>query len=143
MSDDFDITLKHKLESNRDGADGGVSDVRAIVLITSGRAAPAMVDRRQGGLRDGEPEAGGQRFGGGTTQRAEPPNSCLLGVARPMRCSTKASIPHRLIKPRMFRHPSLAGRQGSKRGRPRSVRRHRCLRRAKTDNLRSRPTPTY
>ena len=34
MSDDFDITLKHKLESNRDGADGGVSEVRRIELIT-------------------------------------------------------------------------------------------------------------
>jgi transposase len=36
MSDDFDITLKHKLESNRDGADGGVSEVRRIELITGG-----------------------------------------------------------------------------------------------------------
>jgi transposase len=36
MSDDFDITLKHKLESNRDVADGGVSEMRRIELITGG-----------------------------------------------------------------------------------------------------------
>jgi transposase-like protein len=33
MSDDFDITLEHKLESKADGR-GGVTDVRRIELIT-------------------------------------------------------------------------------------------------------------
>jgi transposase len=34
MSDDFDITLERKLESNAAGAGGGVSEVRRIELIT-------------------------------------------------------------------------------------------------------------
>jgi transposase-like protein len=34
MSDDFDITLKRKLESKADGRGGGVKDVRRIELIT-------------------------------------------------------------------------------------------------------------
>jgi transposase len=34
MSDDFDITLKRKLESKAAGAGGGVSEVRRIELIT-------------------------------------------------------------------------------------------------------------
>jgi hypothetical protein len=60
MSDDFDITLKHKLESNRDGADGGVSEARRIELVTGG-GRRRRVERRQGAHRDGEPEAGGPR----------------------------------------------------------------------------------
>jgi hypothetical protein len=34
MSDHFDTTLKHRLESNEDGAAVGVSEVRRIELIT-------------------------------------------------------------------------------------------------------------
>jgi hypothetical protein len=46
MSDDFDITLKHKLESNGDGADGGVSEVRRIEL----RAGPVNLQRTISGV---------------------------------------------------------------------------------------------
>ncbi len=36
MSDNFDITLEDKLESNRDGTDSGVPEVRRIELIADG-----------------------------------------------------------------------------------------------------------
>ena len=126
MSDDFDITLKHKLESNRDGADCGVSEVRRIELITgSGRRRRwSGADKARIVVESLEPGANVSevaRRNGLSPQQ-------LFAWRRDAHVLFNEGIDTAPTdQAAQFRHSRLTGRQRSERGRPRSVRRHQCL----------------